>query len=144
MKILVGYAPTAEGRAALEEAITRAGSRDAELVVVQHTKVINDTEARRATRSGADLEALEQRLAAAGLRYRTEWSVSTQAASKAVLAIAEREDPDLIVIGVRRRSPVGKAFLGSNAQDILLQADCPVLAVKSAQESRPPVADEPV
>ena len=39
-------------------------------------------------------------------------------------------DVDLLVIGVRRRSPVGKAFLGDVAQRLLLEADVPVLAVK--------------
>ena len=39
--------------------------------------------------------------------------------------------PDLLVIGARRRSPVGKAFLGSVAQTLILQSDVPVLVVKS-------------
>ena len=44
---------------------------------------------------------------------------------------AERVGASLIVIGLRRRTPVGKLILGSNAQRILLDASCPVLAVKS-------------
>jgi nucleotide-binding universal stress UspA family protein len=32
---------------------------------------------------------------------------------------------------MRRRSPTGKLLFGSDAQQILLQADCPVLAVKA-------------
>jgi nucleotide-binding universal stress UspA family protein len=48
-----------------------------------------------------------------------------------LLEVARERGADLIVIGVRRRSPVGKLVLGSNAQTVLLEADCPVLAVKS-------------
>ena len=48
-----------------------------------------------------------------------------------LIAVAEEVDADLIVIGLRRRSPVGKLIMGSNAQQILLDASCPVLAVKA-------------
>jgi len=50
-----------------------------------------------------------------------------------IVEVAEQEDATLIVIGMRRRSPVGKLLLGSNAQTILLNAPCPVLAVKAAE-----------
>jgi nucleotide-binding universal stress UspA family protein len=45
--------------------------------------------------------------------------------------VAESEQAEFIVIGLRRRTPVGKLILGSNAQRILLDASCPVLAVKA-------------
>ncbi len=48
-----------------------------------------------------------------------------------LISVAESEAADFIVIGLRRRSPVGKLILGSNAQRILLDASCPVLAVKA-------------
>ena len=50
-----------------------------------------------------------------------------------LLEVAEQVNADLIVIGLRRRSPVGKLLLGSNAQKILLEAGIPVLAVKPTQ-----------
>jgi nucleotide-binding universal stress UspA family protein len=48
-----------------------------------------------------------------------------------LLKVAEEVSAELIIIGLRRRSPVGKLILGSTAQRILLDAPCPVLAVKA-------------
>ena len=50
-------------------------------------------------------------------------------------ALATEEKADLLVIGYRHRTKSGKFFLGSDAQDILLAAPCPVLLV------RPPEAE---
>ncbi|WP_448624921.1 universal stress protein [Geodermatophilus sp. URMC 64] len=47
-----------------------------------------------------------------------------------MLRIAGAVDASVIVIGLRRRSPVGKLLMGRTAQRILLDADRPVLAVK--------------
>ena len=44
---------------------------------------------------------------------------------------AKENDASMIVIGLRKRNPVGKLLLGSMAQDILLNVPCPVLAVKA-------------
>jgi nucleotide-binding universal stress UspA family protein len=44
-----------------------------------------------------------------------------------------RHRPDVLpVIGIRRRSAVGKMVLGSNAQRILMDSSCPVLTVRAA------------
>jgi len=47
-----------------------------------------------------------------------------------VVDLATELDAEMIVIGMRRRSPVGKLFLGSTAQDVLLNASVPVLTVR--------------
>lgn len=41
-----------------------------------------------------------------------------------------QDDVDLLAVGVRRRSPVGKLIGGDLAQRIVLEAHCSVLAVK--------------
>ena len=48
------------------------------------------------------------------------------------VAAADEEHATLIVVGIRHRTPVGKLLLGSVAQRIILEAHCPVLAVKPA------------
>lgn len=81
-----------------------------------------------------ELEGVEKRLADAGIRFSVRQLVRDLPPGEDLVEFASEEDADLIVIGVRRRSPVGKLVLGSNAQTILLQADCPVLAVKAGED----------
>jgi nucleotide-binding universal stress UspA family protein len=57
--------------------------------------------------------------------------VASKDAADQILRLADELNAELIVIGLRRRTPVGKLILGSQAQTILLEAECPVLAVKS-------------
>lgn len=44
---------------------------------------------------------------------------------------AERDDISAVVIGVRHRTAVAKLFLGSSAQQIILEANKPVLCIKA-------------
>ena len=46
-----------------------------------------------------------------------------------ILAVAGERDARYVVIGGRRRSPVGKALFGSTTQEVLLEADRPVVTV---------------
>lgn len=48
---------------------------------------------------------------------------------RSILAAASELDTRYLVVGGRRRSPVGKAVFGSITQTVLLEADCPVVAV---------------
>jgi nucleotide-binding universal stress UspA family protein len=79
-----------------------------------------------------DLEAIEKELTEAGLQHEVLQPTSGLTAAEEILRVAGEREVDLIVIGLRRRSPVGKLFMGSTAQQVLLDAPCAVLAVKAA------------
>ena len=77
------------------------------------------------------MAAVRAVLDAAGVEYDIRQLVRGFEPAEDLISIAEANSAELIVIGLRRRSPVGKLILGSNAQRILLDAHCPVLAVKA-------------
>ena len=116
--IVVGYSSKAEGRAALKRAVSEAELRGSQLIVVH-------------TSSDVELEDLRAELAATGVSHEIRAAADSLDPAEELLNAAEENNADFIVIGLRRRSPVGKLLLGSNAQRVLLDAACPVLAVKA-------------
>lgn len=129
MTILLGYVPNAVGEAALEAAIAETRRRDTSLIILNAAK---DPAPARSERYATDEQAakLRQHLDEAAVQYQLLRSMSAREPAEEIVAMAAERDVDVIVIGLRRRSPVGKLLLGSTAQRILLDADCPVLAVK--------------
>lgn len=135
MRIVVGFIRSPEGQAALARAVEEARLRDAELVVVHSIRGGERDEGKQVAEYSAEFEALEGKLSGEGIRFKLIDYVRGNSPSEDLLQAATEEDAGLIVIGLRRRSAVGKLVMGSNAQEILLQSDLPVLAVKAAAES---------
>lgn len=132
MSVVVGSVPTKEGRAAIRRATAEAQLRKAPLVIVTTTRRTEDdpdTEALRAV-VAESTQALEQD----GLEVVQVEGASGGDVAEDLVAAAGEHDAACIVIGLRRRSPVGKLILGSNAQRILLDATCPVIAVKAGPQ----------
>jgi nucleotide-binding universal stress UspA family protein len=128
--VVLGYVPKPEGEAALAASIAEAVLRRADLVVVNsHRAHRGDAEAHERLR--AELEEVRARVEKAGVAVDVRQPDTEHEASEDLLTIAEEVGAELVVIGLRRRTPVGKLILGSNAQRVLLDAPCPVLAVKS-------------
>ncbi|MFU8874255.1 universal stress protein [Micromonospora sp. SL4-19] len=128
MTVLVAYIPTAEGDAAFTAAVEEAGRRKERLVVLNTPRA--GAPVSTAVASEAQVETLVQQAAAAGVEIEVRQDAHAGEIAEEVVRVADEVDASVIVIGVRRRSPVGKLFLGSAAQSILLEADRPVLAVK--------------
>jgi nucleotide-binding universal stress UspA family protein len=121
MTIVVAYADTPPGHAAMNAAVDTA--TDGEHVIVVPA-VRGDTP--------PDVANVEARWPE--LTGRVEVDRADLAdPSDAVVQVAQRRDARLVVLGLRQRSAVGKMVFGSTAQRILLDATCPVLAVKPAR-----------
>ncbi|MGL5823341.1 MAG: universal stress protein [Nocardioides sp.] len=125
--IVLGYVPKPEGDAALACAVAEARRRGARLVVV-NTQPADPVGAAPPNTPVLDTAVLD----ASGVSYEVRTLGPANEAAEELIAIAEGEGAELIVIGLKRRSPVGKLILGSSAQRILLDAGCPVLSVKVA------------
>lgn len=119
--IVVGYSSKPEGRAALRRGVAEAQLRGAALLVVH-------------TSPDVELSDLEHELAALNVPYSVRAAADALDPAEELISAADAARADFIIIGLRRRSPVGKLLLGSNAQRVLLDASCPVLAVKAESE----------
>ncbi|MGY1916455.1 universal stress protein [Blastococcus sp. SYSU DS0973] len=128
MTVVVGYVPTPEGDAAFSAGLAEARRRGEPLVVLNSPRggapVSVDVAPEDAVRRMSD------RAAADGVPLDLRQHAHSGEASDALLRVAQEVDASVIVIGMRKRSPVGKLLMGSSAQRILLDADRPVLAVK--------------
>ncbi|MGC5583530.1 universal stress protein [Ornithinimicrobium sp. W1679] len=131
MSVIVGYIPTREGRAALRAASAEAMLRTTKLVVVNSHRGGRDFDADEAQRFEDELNKVQRVLDEAGIEHEVRALVRGNEPAEDLVEVADESGGELIVIGLRRRTPIGKLILGSNAQRILLEASCPVLAVKA-------------
>ncbi|TLM81713.1 universal stress protein [Pseudarthrobacter sp. NamE2] len=123
MTVLVAYAPAPEGREALARGVAEAVLRKLDLLIVNVGRGQHDLHTE-------EIRDVEDQLRAAGRTMTLESSVLSDPGD-AVIQIAQDKNADMIVVGLRHRSMVGKLILGSTVQRILLDATCPVLAVRA-------------
>ena len=127
--IVVGWTHGPQGEAAIDAAVEEAGRRDARLHVVNASS--GESFVDNGIANDAQLDALRERLSGNGIEHDVVQSVGRLDPADEILEAAQRLSASLVVLGIRRRTPVGKLLMGSTAQRVLLQAGCPVLAVKA-------------
>lgn len=127
--IVIGYSADRFGRAALEHGIAEAKLRETTLLVINSTSGGAYTDPRFARSD--EVHDVEERLADCGLPFQLTQPVGVDPVEE-LLDAMDRDDAELLVIGIRHRSPVGKLLLGSVSQRLLLECPKPVLAVKPA------------
>lgn len=126
MTIVVAYADTPPGHAAVRAAVAESARGGDTVVLVPAVR----------GEPAPDLTDVEHRWPAGAGRLEVEHADLADP-SDAVVQVAQRRAARLVVVGLRARTPVGKLVFGSTAQRILLDATCPVLAVKPAPADDP-------
>ena len=130
MTVVIGYIPDRFGEAALAEGIEEARRRRTGMVVVNASK--GDALVDRRYVGEEQLVELRDRLAGLDVGSEVRQAIGPDVAEE-MLKVVRETDAQVLVIGLRHRTPVGKMIMGSVAQQVLLDAPCPVLAVKPQQ-----------
>ena len=105
--VVVGYVPKPEGEAAVAQGIAEAKLRGSKLIVVNSHRGGREFDDAASARSAQSLGALEQKLKESGLEYDVRQLVRGFEPAEDLIGIAEDSGAELIVIGLRRRTPVG-------------------------------------
>ena len=127
MSVVVGYIPNEYGEAALDEALAEAQRRNTGVIVVNTTKGDALIDAKYLGERGRS--QLEERLSAAPVDVELRQTIGADTAEE-ILDVVRDVAADALVIGIRHRSQVGKMLMGSVATRLLMEAPCPVVAVK--------------
>jgi nucleotide-binding universal stress UspA family protein len=130
MKILVGYDGSNSAKDAVELAITHAQAFEAGVIVVTSLTGGSVTEEAEINNANEDLAEAEKRFKDAGISCESHLLVRGMQPGEDIVKFAAEKKVDSIIIGVKRRSKVGKLLFGSNAQYVIIKADCPVTTVK--------------
>jgi nucleotide-binding universal stress UspA family protein len=130
MKILVGYDGSNSAKEALRVARKHATAFSAvvEVVTSMHKGTESEQEAIRKAEKG--LTYAQSVFEAEGISCQTHLLIRGLSPGEDLVQFAQDHEVGEVVIGVRRRSKVGKLMFGSTAQYVILNAICPVVTVK--------------
>ena len=130
MKILVGYEESRVADAAVKLALKHAKAFDADVLIVTSLEQSPTLKKEDIDKAESKLEKLKTSLKVDEIACEVLPSVSYESPGEDLVRFAKENQVDEIIIGVRRRSKVGKLVFGSTAQYVILEAPCPVVAVK--------------
>jgi nucleotide-binding universal stress UspA family protein len=130
MKILVGYDGSNSAKDALALAKKHAAAFDAKVIVVSSLTGGSVTHAVEVEHATEDLESAKKIFDDDGIACETKLLVRGMTPGEDLVDYAKEKAIDEIIIGIKRRSKVGKLLFGSNAQYVIIKAPCPVVTVK--------------
>lgn len=130
MKILVGYDGTNAAKEALNQVKSFAEVFGASVEVVTSLQKGSESEQKFIEQAERGLEYAKSFFEKEGIDCNTHLLIRGLSAGEDLVEFANENQIDQIVVGVKRRSKVGKLLMGSTAQYVILHASCPVVTVK--------------
>ena len=124
--ILLAYVPSATSEAALEFAVEEARRRSGSLLVLASERAPDP----RKARGVSDQRPLQERLEETGLEFELRTVPKRDDPADDILDAVEEDDVALVVLGIRKRTPIGKILLGSTSQRVAIESPVPVVLVK--------------
>jgi len=130
MKILVGYDGSKVSDDVIKLAHEHAKAFKADVYIVTSLEQDPALKKEDIDKAESKLEKLRTSFRADDIPCEAQTSVSYQSPGEDLVNYAKDNSIDQVIIGIRRRSKVGKLVFGSTAQYVILEASCPVLTVK--------------
>jgi nucleotide-binding universal stress UspA family protein len=130
MKILVGYDGTNSAKEALNLAKSHAKAFGASIEVVTSMQKGTESDRNDIEQAERGLEYAKSLFEKADISCNTHLLIRGLSPGEDLVEFANENQIKEIVVGVKRRSKVGKLLMGSTAQYVILKADCPVITVK--------------
>ncbi|MGD8211451.1 MAG: universal stress protein [Desulfobacterales bacterium] len=130
MKIVVGYDGSKAADDAIKIAQKHAKAFEAEVYVLTFLEHRPLLKTETIDQAKSKLEKLKKAFTENAIACEVNASVSYMSPGENLVKFAKENDADEVIIGVRKRSPVGKAVFGSTAQYVILNSPCSVTAAK--------------
>ncbi|HNZ11554.1 MAG TPA: universal stress protein [Smithellaceae bacterium] len=131
MKILVAYVGGLDvDKAVLEVARKHAKAFNATLYVASSMERVSEKERPDLDKIEKQLDYVKETMKTEGIACETHVLVRGLTPGEDIVDFAKDHKMDEIIIGIEKKSKVGKLFFGSNAQYIILESPCPVVSVK--------------
>lgn len=130
MKILVGYDGSNAAKDALVLAKKHAKAFEGKVFVLSSLEKGNEDQLPKIEQAERDLEYAKNFFDKDGIPCQTHLLIRGLSPGEDLIEFANENEIDEIIIGVRRRSNVGKLIFGSNARYVIMEANCPVVTIK--------------
>jgi nucleotide-binding universal stress UspA family protein len=130
MKIVVGYDGSGAAKNALDLAKKHAKAFGAKVYIL--TSMVKGTERQLEDigKAERDLDGIKTFFGNEKVPCEVHLMIRGLSPGEDLVQFAKEHKIDEIIVGIEKKSKVGKFVFGSNAQYVILEAPCPVVTVK--------------